>query len=141
MNNMARNIKSSVSALAKELRANIAELERDLAEKRGVLSALEQVYGGGTRKSTNGRRVTSAARKPRASRGGGPKRRRSKNRDIVINAASALGGNFTLQELLHKIRAKNPGFGGKYPSSTLITVIRTTPAVKKVRRGQYKYAG
>ncbi|HEX9744471.1 MAG TPA: hypothetical protein VGB30_03500 [bacterium] len=128
---MPKDIKSSVSRLVMELRKEISALEKELVDKRDVLSALEKVAG-----IKKGR---GPGRKPKSAIKRG--RRKSKNRDVVLDAAKTFKGQFSLQELLNKIKSKNSKFGGKYPASTVITVLRTTPEVKKLKRGTYKYAG
>lgn len=137
---MAKKIKSSVSALTRELRSEIALLEKELKEKKEILLVLDKLSGRKTTAKRKGR--LPAAGTKRGGKGKkGPVRRKSKNRDMVLEAASVLKAGFSLQDLLKTIHKKHPKFGGKYPSSTLITVLRTTPEVKKIKRGTYKYTG
>lgn len=137
---MADNFKSNVLSLVKDLRRAIAELESELETKKSALHSLEKIAG---IQSMPVRTYTKAvAAKPVPSkRGGKPGRRKSKNRDLVIAAASALPGKFSLTDLLRQIHKTNPGFGGKFAASALITVLKTTPEVKKLDRGVYKFVG
>lgn len=143
---MARDIKSRVNSVARQLENEIRTLEYELAEKKEILSALKKLKGTGPARRL-GRPI--AGRK-RAGRRPGPKpgpkpgrsmpgRRRSKNRDAILKAAKRFKGTFSLGELLKKVTAKNPDFGGKHPASTTLAVLKTTPEIRKIKRGIYRY--
>jgi len=129
---MNKDFKKKVKDLRKDLEREISSLENELGNKKDLLATLSKVETG---KST---RKTSTQRKARAGKKGP---RRSKNRDMILDAASRLQGKFSLAELREKIQEKYPGFGGKYPSGTIITTIKSTPEIKKVKRGYYRYQG
>ncbi len=153
---MARDIKSRVNSLARQLEDEIRNLEYDLAEKKEVLSALKKMKGTGPAKRL-GRPINGRKRAGRKAAGRpGPKpglkarlkarrsipvRRQSKNRDAILNTAKRMKGTFSLGELLKKVTAKNPDFGGKHPASTTLAVLKTTPEIMKIKRGLYRYEG
>jgi len=68
-------------------------------------------------------------------------RRHSRNRDAVLDAAARLGDRFSLAELKDAMEKKDPKFGGQYASATILAVLKTTPEIKKVKRGTYAYKG
>ncbi len=141
---MARDIKSRVIAVTRDLKTEIAKLERELAEKREVLHALTRLKGGPLRRSARpvagyGRKTVT--RKIARGRKAMPIRRKSKNRDALISAAKSMKGTFELKDLLKKAIAKDSTFGGKNPSTTALAVLKTTPEIRKVRRGLYQYRG
>jgi len=145
---MARDIKSRVSSLRRELKREINELERELTEKKDILTALGKMGGRKVvrkRKVRRARRVTAKRpakrRAVRKIRRAAPKRRKSKNRDAILAAAGTFRGRFKLNELTDKILKKNPRFGGKHPAGAILAVLKTTPEIKKVKRGLYRYKG
>lgn len=147
---MARDIKSRVNSVARQLEDEIRTLEYELAEKKEILSALRKLKGTGPARRL-GRPINGRKRAGRkiAGRPGpkpGPKpgrsmpaRRQSKNRDAILKAAKRFKGTFSLGELLKKVTAKNPDFGGKHPASTTLAVLKTTPEIRKIKRGLYRY--
>ena len=70
-----------------------------------------------------------------------PARRKSKNRDLILDAAKSFSGKFKLHELQAKVMHISPSFGGNHPSGTLIAVLKTTPEIRKIKRGEYKFVG
>jgi hypothetical protein len=132
--------------LAKELMREIDMLEAELSHKKDLLVTLSKIGGvskiGRPRRKPGPKPKSSVAmkgkpgRKPKATG-----RRRSKNRDAVLEAAGKLGSKFTLAELKDMLQRKDPKFGGKYASATILAVLKTTPEIKKVKRGLYTYKG
>jgi hypothetical protein len=143
---MISKTRKKAADLAKEIEREVRMLENELAQKRELLSTLSQLdllkAATGPRPIRRRRGAAKRARpatRRRAPRIGG--RRRSKNRDAVITAASKLKGRFTLAQLREKIQEKEPRFGGRYPSGTILSVLKSTPEVKKVKRGTYVFRG
>jgi hypothetical protein len=144
---MISKTRKKAADLAKEIEREVRMLENELAQKRELLSTLSQLdllkAATGPRPTRRRRRAAIKRARPatrrRAPRIGG--RRRSKNRDAVIAAASRLKGRFTLAQLREKIQEKEPRFGGRYPSGTILSVLKSTPEVKKVKRGTYVFRG
>lgn len=136
---MFKNTKKKAKDLAKELIREIKISERELQHKKQLLASLDQFQ---TEPGLR-HRGPFATKRPTmmvgAKRGRKPKpvRRKSKNRDIILNAANKLKGKFSLADLVKEIRKKNTKFGGKYPSGTILAVLRTTPEIKKQARGIY----
>jgi len=133
---MPTDFKKKVTSLRKDLEREIASLESELANKKDLLATLSQVETGRMKRRTTRKYATAAKR-------GGKKtgRRKSKNRDMIIEAASKMRGQFSMAQLVEKIKSKHPKFGGKYPAGTIITTLKSTPEVKKVKRGYYTYKG
>ena len=137
--------------LVKELKLEIQALEEELAYKKQVLVTIQGLdrKGPGARKTSGGlfgrrgpgrptaRRVPSATR----ARTAAPRtQRKSKNRDAILGAAGRMKkGKFTLGELKAEIHRKDPKFGGKHPSGTILAALKNTPDIEKVGRGVYKY--
>jgi hypothetical protein len=142
---MPTKLRKKAADLAKELKIEIKRLEHEVTVKKGLLETLGNIEGklGGTRKI--GRRTHWATKKAKGKGNGRrtrskiPTRRKSKNRDIVLEAASKLKGKFSLAQLKDKILDKSPKFGGTYASGTILAVLRTTPEIKKLKRGTYTY--
>ncbi len=145
---MSSSFKKKAVDLKKELIRDIRELEAELHEKKSLLDNLERievkkrgVYGRGRpRGRTAG---TKSARVAGPVQGGRrkPVRRKSKHRDTIINAARKMKGRFTLAELKEKIFEKDPKFGGNYPSGTILAALKSTPEIKRLKRGVYRYKG
>lgn len=142
---MARDIKSRVAGLKRELKREITTLERELAEKKSILAALAKMAGrapAARRKRGRPKRAVAKApakRKIRKARRAAPARRKSKNRDAILAAARTFKGRFRLNELTDRILKKNPRFGGKHPAGAILAVLKNTPEIKKVKRGLYRY--
>jgi hypothetical protein len=134
---MPTDFKKKVTNLRRDLEREIASLENELRSKKDLLATLSRVEGGRGRRRGPIRKHATAAKRGRKGTG----RRSSKNRDMIVEAASKMRGQFTLAQLREKIQEKHPKFGGKYPSSTIITTLKTTPEVRKVKRGYYKFKG
>jgi len=143
---MISKTRKKAADLAKEIDREIRMLENELAQKRELLSTLSQLD---LLKAVTGRRPARRRRaaikrarpatRRRAPRLGG--RRKSKNRDAILAAASRLKGRFTLAQLSEKIRERDPGFGGRYPSGTILSVLKSTPEIRKIKRGTYVFRG
>lgn len=133
---MPTDFKKKVINLRKDLEREIASLENELANKKDLLATLSRVETGRAKRTTT-RKYATATKKSGKKTG----RRKSKNRDMIIEAASKMRGQFSMAQLVEKIKSKHPKFGGKYPAGTIITTLKSTPEVKKVKRGYYKYNG
>jgi len=139
---MFKQTKQKVKDLAKELKREIQIMESELNHKKQLLASLDMFDSkpgprGGFRTAGKQLAGTGVRRGRRAM----PKRRRSKNRDAILAAASKLQGKFSLAELIAEIHKKDPKFGGKYPSGTILAAFRTTPEIKKLKRGTYSFKG
>jgi len=137
---MSSKLHKKVSDLAKELERDIATLESELAEKKALHAKLSDISGKAPRRRAGKRgpgRPKKAAGMVKRATGGQTGRRKSKNRDIILAAASKLKGKFSLAELKSKIHEKHPKFGGKFASGTILATLRTTPEIKKLARGTY----
>ena len=145
---MSAKFRKKATDLKKELAREIRTLEHELAEKKQLLSTLSQFE---SRKRPSIARPRSIARpaprrrvkvsRPSAGRKTTRVRRPSKNRDTILTAAKRLKGRFTLAELKDKIFQNDPKFGGKYPSGTILALLRNTPEIKKLKRGVYRFKG
>ena len=139
---MPTNFERKAKALARDLETEIKSLEKELAGKKEVLSRLIEMGGGGKGRTTTrrGRRplAETVGKTPTRRRKGATGRRKSKNRDIILKAASGFTGKFKLHELHEKIASINPKFGGTHPLGTILSVLKTTPEIKRVKRGIYK---
>ena len=134
---MPTDFKKKVTSLRKDLEREIASLESELANKKDLLATLSQVETGRGKRRTVTRKYATATKRVGKKTG----RRKSKNRDMIIEAASKMRGQFSMAQLVEKIKSKHPKFGGKYPAGTIITTLKSTPEVKKVKRGYYTYKG
>ena len=139
---MTTKTQKKAAALISELKKEIHTLEAELSHKKQLLSSLSMFdrkpYGtgrrGGRPKGVVGR---PAGRKPGRK---APTQRKSKNRDAILGAAERLNmKKFSLAELKDEILRKDPKWGGKYASGTILAALKTTPQIKKVKRGQYSY--
>ena len=131
--------------LVHELQQEIQRMEGELNNKKEILERLENIGGTPVRIKRRYRRkaavesgITRRGRRPGKRI---PGRRRSANRDVVLQAARTFAGRFKLHELQAKVTSINPKFGGNHPSGTIISVLKTTPEIRKIRRGEYKYKG
>lgn len=136
---MLKNTQKKAKDLAKELIREIKISERELQHKKQLLASLDQFQTkpGLTRLGPFATKRPTMMVGAKRGRRAMPVRRKSKNRDIILNAAKKLKANFSLADLVREIRKKNTKFGGKYPSGTILAVLRTTPEIKKLRRGVY----
>ena len=136
------NFEKKAKALIGELLAEIRHLEAELEGKKDILSKLQKLGGVSSMRRTRGpgrRGITPAVRTVGRPRKGAHGRRKSKNRDLVLEAARSFSGKFKLHELQEKVLRSNSSFGGNSPSGTLIAVLKTTPEIKKIKRGEYKF--
>ena len=142
---MPSEFERKAKELAHHLQEEIGRLEHELAGKKDMLDKLLSMYGGRPelrRGRRPGRKPAIAAiEKAPARRGRATGRRKSKNRDLVLEAAQDLPSKFKLHELQEKILSIDPKFGRKHPLGTILSVLKTTPEIKRVRRGLYKYSG
>lgn len=139
VNDMFKKTKKKAKDLSKELIREIKIAELELHHKKQLLLSLDQFQSKpGLRRSgsfaTKRPTMRVGAKRGRKAM---PIRRKSKNRDIILNAAKKLKGKFSLADLVKEIRKKNTKFGGKYPSGTILAVLRTTPEIRKQARGIY----
>lgn len=140
---MFKQTKKKAKDLAKELEREIKATEVELNHKKQLLASLDQFEA---KPVMRGRRPY-ATKTPVVGRGGRPGRkampvrRKSKNRDAILGAAAKLRGNFSLADLIKEIHKKDPEFGGKYPSGTILAAFRNTPEIRKLKRGTYIYKG
>ncbi|MCX6647615.1 MAG: hypothetical protein NTY09_14830 [bacterium] len=139
---MFKQTKQKAKDLAKELKREIQIIESELNHKKQLLASLDMFEA---KPGLRGRYAIASKQPAGIGVGRGrramPKRRRSKNRDAILAAASKLEGKFSLAELIAEIHKKDPKFGGKYPSGTILAAFRTTPEIKKLKRGTYSYKG
>ncbi len=146
---MFKQTKKKAADLAKELKREIKMLEAELGHKKQLLATLGELdrktpfgFRRGPGRPAGTRPKASVAMRGRpAGRTKRPVRRKSKNRDIVLDAAKKLKGRFSLADLRNEILKKEPKFGGKYASGTILAVLKNTPEVKKIGRGTYKLTG
>jgi hypothetical protein len=146
---MPSSFERKARELVHDLTVEITRMERELENKKDILKKLqligvEPVRRGRKPGAKYGRRAVTevAVAKPgRKARRVVPGRRKSKNRDLILKAASSFNGSFKLHNLQAKVLSIDPKFGGSHPSGAIIAVIRTTPEIKKVKRGEYKFAG
>jgi len=145
---MRSDFERKAKELVHDLEVEIRRLENELNNRKEILGKL-QLIGGvpvrrGRRPGRRGRRAIAEVTlgKPgRKIRRATPARRKSKNRDLILKAASSFSGKFKLHELQARVLSLNPKFGGSHPSGTIISVIKTTPEIKKIKRGEYKFHG
>jgi hypothetical protein len=136
------NFEKKAKALIGDLLAEIRHLEAELEGKKDILSKLQKLGGVSAVRRTRrgGRRgITPAVRIGGRTRRAIHGRRKSKNRDLVLEAARSFSGKFKLHELQEKVLRANSSFGGNHPSGTLIAVLKTTPEIKRIKRGEYKF--
>lgn len=140
---MLKKTQQKANDLAKELKREIQAMEAELDHKKQLLSSLAMfdIKPGFKARRKPGPKKAAAVKVARRGRRAMPTRRKSKNRDAILAAASKLGDKFSLAELISEIHKKNPKFGGKFPSGTVLATLRNTPEVKKIKRGTYAYKG
>ena len=145
---MPSSFERKAKELVHDLSVEITRMERELENKKDILKKLQLIgvepVRRGRKPGKYGRRSITAAiaAKPgRKARRVVPGRRKSKNRDLILKAASSFNGSFKLHNLQAKVLSLDPKFGGTHPSGAIIAVIRTTPEIKKVKRGEYRFAG
>jgi len=140
---MFKQTQKKAADLAKDLRREIQMLEAELNDKKHLLETLSQMerktpFLGRKKPGPKPRGTVTMGRSPVA-RKVVHTQRKSKNRDIVTDAAGKLGSKFSLAELKNEILKKYPKFGGDYASGTILAVLKNTPQIKKVKRGTYTY--
>ncbi|MFH1675630.1 MAG: hypothetical protein ABIC40_01310 [bacterium] len=136
---MPSDFDKKVSELARELEREIGMLEKELTKKKELFGLLSKTGKTGTRKPIRRMRPIAAAKVARRGHGK-PERRKSANREALLYAAREFNGQFKLADLIDRVLKRNPKFGGSHPTGAVLTVIRATPEIKKVKRGFYKLA-
>jgi len=137
---MTTRTQKKAAALVNELKKEIQTLDAELSYKKQLLSSLSMFDRKGPGPGRRGGRPKGKIGRPVGRKPGRkvPVQRKSKNRDAILGAAERLNmKKFSLAELKTEILRKDPKWGGKYASGTILAALKTTPQIKKVKRGQY----